>query len=48
MLVALGHTNQGMQHRGWWGGYLSVSNWINAFIYSFHMPAFFFRDRPVS
>jgi fucose 4-O-acetylase-like acetyltransferase len=40
ILVAYGHTAQGMMHRGWWvtrGAFFS-----NAFIYSFHMPAFFF------
>ena len=40
ILVAYGHTAQGMIHRGWWttpGAFFS-----EAFIYSFHMPAFFF------
>jgi fucose 4-O-acetylase-like acetyltransferase len=40
ILVAFGHTGQGLIHRGWWatpGAFFS-----NAFIYSFHMPAFFF------
>jgi fucose 4-O-acetylase-like acetyltransferase len=40
ILVAYGHTAQGMVHRGWWatrGAFFS-----EAFIYSFHMPAFFF------
>ncbi len=40
ILVAYGHTAQGMIHRGWWatpGAYFS-----DTFIYSFHMPAFFF------
>jgi fucose 4-O-acetylase-like acetyltransferase len=40
ILVVYGHTAQGMMHRGWWstpGAFFS-----EAFIYSFHMPAFFF------
>lgn len=40
ILVAYGHTAQGMIHRGWWvtpGAFFSDN-----FIYSFHMPAFFF------
>src|SRR5580692_3234619 len=40
ILVAYGHTAQGMIHRKWWvtpGAYFSDN-----FIYSFHMPAFFF------
>ncbi len=40
-LVALGHTNQGMTHRGWWGA-SSVGARLDATIYAFHMPAFFF------
>jgi fucose 4-O-acetylase-like acetyltransferase len=39
ILVAYGHTAQGMIHRGWWittGAFFS-----DAFIYSFHMPVFF-------
>src|SRR5271168_2220038 len=39
-LVAYGHTAQGMIHRGWWvstGAFFS-----DTFVYSFHMPAFFF------
>lgn len=40
-LVALGHTNQGELTRGWWGA-SPVGPHLNAFIYSFHMPAFFF------
>ncbi len=39
-LVAYGHTAQGMFHRGWWGGPGAVFS--EAFVYSFHMPAFFF------
>jgi fucose 4-O-acetylase-like acetyltransferase len=39
-LVAYGHTAQGMVHRGWWGG--PGASFSNTFIYSFHMPAFFF------
>jgi fucose 4-O-acetylase-like acetyltransferase len=40
ILVVYGHTSQGLIHRGWWvtpGAFFS-----DAFIYSFHMPAFFF------
>ena len=40
ILVVYGHTAQGMTHRGWWvspGAFFS-----RTFIYSFHMPAFFF------
>ena len=39
-LMTYGHTAQGLNNRGWWGGpgYL----FSNGFIYSFHMPAFFF------
>jgi fucose 4-O-acetylase-like acetyltransferase len=40
-LVALGHTNQGIQHRGWWG-LSNVGFRLDVFIYAFHMPAFFF------
>lgn len=40
-LVALGHTNQGITHRGWWGA-SSVGTRIDITIYAFHMPAFFF------
>jgi fucose 4-O-acetylase-like acetyltransferase len=40
-LVALGHTNQGIQHRGWWGA-SSVGFRLDGLIYAFHMPAFFF------
>jgi fucose 4-O-acetylase-like acetyltransferase len=40
ILVAYGHTAQGMVHRGWWGGPGAVFSHI--FVYSFHMPAFFF------
>jgi fucose 4-O-acetylase-like acetyltransferase len=40
-LVALGHTNQGILHRGWWGT-SSVGARLDITIYSFHMPAFFF------
>ena len=40
-LVAMGHTNQGIVHRGWWGA--STVGWrLNIIIYAFHMPAFFF------
>ncbi|HEY6413867.1 MAG TPA: acyltransferase [Edaphobacter sp.] len=39
-LMTFGHTSQGMLNRGWWGGpgYLFSYD----FIYSFHMPVFFF------
>ena len=40
ILVVYGHTAQGMTHRGWWAG--SAATFSHAFIYSFHMPAFFF------
>lgn len=40
-LVALGHTNQGITHRGWWGASHAGVR-IDLFIYAFHMPAFFF------
>jgi fucose 4-O-acetylase-like acetyltransferase len=40
ILVAYGHTAQGMVHRGWWGG--PGASFSHAFVYSFHMPAFFF------
>ena len=39
-LVAYGHTAQGMIHRGWWVGEGAIFS--DTFIYSFHMPAFFF------
>jgi fucose 4-O-acetylase-like acetyltransferase len=40
ILVAYGHTAQGMVHRGWWGG--PGASFSHSFVYSFHMPAFFF------
>jgi fucose 4-O-acetylase-like acetyltransferase len=40
ILVAYGHTAQGMVHRGWWAG--AGADYSRTFIYSFHMPAFFF------
>jgi fucose 4-O-acetylase-like acetyltransferase len=40
-LVALGHTNQGIIHRGWWGA-SKVGLGLDITIYAFHMPAFFF------
>ena len=40
-LVALGHTNQGILHRGWWGDSLAGAH-LDGLIYAFHMPAFFF------
>jgi fucose 4-O-acetylase-like acetyltransferase len=39
-LVVYGHTAQGMIHRGWWTGPGAIFSDI--FVYSFHMPAFFF------
>src|ERR1700761_1274280 len=40
ILVVYGHTAQGAAHRGWWKGPgMAISE---NFIYSFHMPAFFF------
>jgi fucose 4-O-acetylase-like acetyltransferase len=39
-LVAYGHTAQGMGHRGWWTGHGAAFS--DAFVYSFHMPVFFF------
>ncbi len=39
-LVVYGHTAQGMVHRGWWDGPSAVFS--DSFVYSFHMPAFFF------
>lgn len=41
ILVALGHTNLGVLHRGWWGASHTGLR-LSAAIYSFHMPAFFF------
>ena len=40
ILVVYGHTQQGVLHRGWWAG--PRADFIESFIYSFHMPAFFF------
>jgi fucose 4-O-acetylase-like acetyltransferase len=40
ILVVYGHTAQGMTHRGWWVG--RGASFSHTFIYSFHMPAFFF------
>lgn len=42
-LVALGHTNQGIIHRYWWGSSMTGLRLDNA-IYAFHMPAFFFMS----
>ena len=41
ILVAFGHTNQGLLHRNWWGA-SPLGGEIDAFVYAFHMPAFFF------
>lgn len=40
ILVVYGHTAQGMVHRGWWAN--SGAAFSHTFIYTFHMPAFFF------
>jgi fucose 4-O-acetylase-like acetyltransferase len=40
ILVVNGHTAQGMTHRGWWVG--PGASFSHTFVYSFHMPAFFF------
>jgi fucose 4-O-acetylase-like acetyltransferase len=39
-LMTYGHTMQGMAPHGWWGGPKFLFN--ESFIYSFHMPVFFF------
>ncbi len=39
-LVVFGHALQGLIHRGWWA--TPNSALLERFIYSFHMPAFFF------
>ena len=41
VLVALGHTNLGILHRGWWGP-SNAGVRLSLAIYAFHMPAFFF------
>jgi fucose 4-O-acetylase-like acetyltransferase len=40
LVVVYGHTAQGAAHRGWWTG--PGMAFSRNFIYSFHMPAFFF------
>jgi fucose 4-O-acetylase-like acetyltransferase len=40
-LVVFGHTDEGTLHRFWWNGSMTGYR-IKYFIYSFHMPAFFF------
>jgi fucose 4-O-acetylase-like acetyltransferase len=40
VLVVYGHTAQGTAHRGWWTG--PGFAFSEDFVYSFHMPAFFF------
>jgi fucose 4-O-acetylase-like acetyltransferase len=40
MLVVYGHTAQGMIHRKWWVGL--GATFSDEFVYSFHMPVFFF------
>jgi fucose 4-O-acetylase-like acetyltransferase len=42
ILVVYGHTAQGTAHRGWWTG--PGMAFSKNFIYSFHMPAFFFAS----
>jgi fucose 4-O-acetylase-like acetyltransferase len=45
ILMVYGHTAQGGVHRRWWDAsphVTSVIDFLNAFIYSFHMPVFFF------
>jgi fucose 4-O-acetylase-like acetyltransferase len=45
ILMVFGHTEQGAHHRGLWEGMPALTRGIafaDAFIYSFHMPAFFF------
>jgi len=39
-LMVLGHTAQGMWHRGWW--VTPAAGYFLRFLYSFHMAAFFF------
>lgn len=40
LLVVYEHTGQGMSSRGWWTG--PSRTFSDLFVYSFHMPAFFF------
>jgi fucose 4-O-acetylase-like acetyltransferase len=40
ILMVYGHTSQGMIHRGWWQS--PAAFFGDRFVYSFHMPAFFF------
>jgi fucose 4-O-acetylase-like acetyltransferase len=42
ILVVYGHTAQGVVHRGWGSG--PWADFSKAFIYSFHMPTFFFAS----
>ena len=45
ILMVYGHTAQGGMHRRWWDAsphVTSAIDFLNAFIYSFHMPVFFF------
>ena len=41
LLVVVGHTSQGMSARGLWHGSAFAAR-LNAWMYAFHMPAFFF------
>ena len=43
LLVVVGHTSQGMSSRGLWGN-PSAATRLDAWMYSFHMPAFFFMS----
>lgn len=40
-LVVVGHTNEGLLHRGWWGA-STIGQRMDQGIYAFHMPVFFF------
>jgi fucose 4-O-acetylase-like acetyltransferase len=45
LLMVFGHTEQGAMHRHWWDNQPRLIHGIsfaNAFIYSYHMPTFFF------
>ena len=45
VLMVFGHTEQGAMHRHWWNAmprFVKGMEFTESFIYSFHMPAFFF------
>ncbi len=45
VLMVFGHTEQGAMHRHWWDAmprFVKGLSFTDSFIYSFHMPAFFF------